>query len=113
MKNKLLCLIILMILLTTVGCSSENSAISRKMEGISHLVEKKKWEQAASEVNELKDVYQDQKLKLQFLGDEQEYEGVSREMNKLIPALEEKDVLEVKKELAAIDGYLESIYMDE
>ncbi|WP_176222120.1 DUF4363 family protein [Tuberibacillus sp. Marseille-P3662] len=112
MKKWLLCLSISVFTLTMAGCSAENSVILKKTDIISHLVDQKKWKQATSKVNDLKDAYQDQKLKLQFLGDEQEYESISREMNKLIPALEEKDVLEVKKGLATINGYVESIYMD-
>jgi hypothetical protein len=49
-------------------------------------------------------------VKLQLLGDEEEYEEMSREIDKLEAAVQEKDKKQAKVSLATIQSILDEIY---
>jgi outer membrane murein-binding lipoprotein Lpp len=110
---RMTCWCILISLFVIAGCSSDGKLkndILNKTEEISSLVDQGHWDQIALEINTLHTLYQNQKWKFQFLGDEQEYEGMEREIDKLSAVVKEKDNVQIKLGLAEIESYLNSIY---
>jgi hypothetical protein len=96
------------------GCSNDginNSPIKYQIQEIKALVDGKNWSEASMAARNLKQLYEEKKWKLQLLGDETEYEGIDREIDKLSAAIEEKEPVQIKLGLAQIHTYLKSIYL--
>lgn len=75
-----------------------------------HSLNQEDWEQLKSQVNELNTLYEENKWKLQLLGDEGEYEGLNESINRLFAAINTEDLTQAKVELATIRSILEEIY---
>lgn len=82
----------------------------KQINKIENKLENPDWDEINLEANELKESYLKNKWKLQLIGDEDEYEGLYKSLNKLITATEEKDLINVRMELTDIRTYIEDIY---
>lgn len=97
------------------GWSQEGHAqlgkdLFQKIHQINQSVEKKNWKEAEQQALSLEKTYNRKRWKLQFLGDEAEYEGVDVYIQKLKSAISSKDSSNVKIELAEIRATLQNIY---
>lgn len=103
-------LLFLFILLS--GCSNitGESRFSEKMDSIEETLQEPDWKKLSSLVDELNEIYEQTKWKIQLLGDEGEYERLQENINLLIVAIEEKDIQETKLKLASIKTFLDDIY---
>lgn len=77
---------------------------------IEHSLEHPNWDVATVQADELKEIFNHQKWKVQLLGDEDEYESLNESINKLIVAIEEKDLLTTRLELSVIHTHIQDIY---
>lgn len=68
------------------------------------------WTELSRQADELKKMYEEDKWKLQLLGDEGEYEELYKSINKLIATVREKDPLSTRIEVAIARSLLEDIY---
>lgn len=94
------------------GCSniSGEEAFSNNIKAIEHALKKPDWNQIESLGDDLKKLYNQSEWKIQLLGDEDEYEGLQESINQLIAAIEEKEIPEIKLELATVKTFLDNIY---
>lgn len=77
---------------------------------IEEALDQPDWEQIELQANVLEDAYQNNKWKLQLIGDEGEYEGLYNSIQRMIAAIEEEDITNVKMELATIKSFIADIY---
>jgi len=82
----------------------------KQISQINRLVQKGHWKAAEKETSALRKMYQKKKWKLQLIGDEGEYEGLDREMDRLSEAVSAKDKAQTKVELGAIRSLIRNIY---
>ncbi|WP_179151990.1 DUF4363 family protein [Oceanobacillus senegalensis] len=104
---KILILIVISVLL--VGCQGEET-FNQTMDDIKQSVEQNEWKQAKHKIKTLAEIYTKEKWKLQLMGDEAEYEGISVELEKLKEAVDAKDKTQIKVGLGEIRGLLRGIY---
>jgi hypothetical protein len=109
-KYNLWMFILLLILLT--GCSNHTGKndFSKKINSMEQALLSPDWIQLKSLGNELEQLYLDNQWKIQLLGDEDEYESLQESINQLLVSIEEKDVTEIKLEMATIKTFIEDIY---
>ncbi|PAV28634.1 hypothetical protein CIL05_15170 [Virgibacillus profundi] len=109
MKRSVFFLLILVIL---SGCTNRigGDYFFEHITAMENQLEKTNWVLLSEEASKLKNMYSDNKWKLQLLGDETEYEGLHDNINKLIAAIDVEDQTETKVGLAAIESLLENIY---
>ncbi len=100
-----------MILLLS-GCTNKigGEVFFNRLDDMEQALEQEEWNTLTQHAEELKRIYNDQKWKLQLLGDEGEYENLYRSINNLIAAIKEKDSVNVRLELATTRSFLEDIY---
>ncbi|TRM11490.1 DUF4363 family protein [Lentibacillus cibarius] len=101
---------VLMILLS--GCTTKigEDVFITQVDELELALDQQDWNQITHYAEELKTVYQDEKWKIQLIGDEGEYEGLLESINKLIAATKEKDIKNVRMELASTKTLIEDIY---
>jgi hypothetical protein len=96
------------------GAQAAGSKVDRpliqKVTSIISYVEYDQWTLANQEVAKLRGMYKKEKWKLQLLGDEEEYEGLDRELDHLASAALDQDKTEAKKSLVHIRAILKAIY---
>lgn len=80
------------------------------MDQLEQALDHPEWEQITRQVYELKEIYEDNKWKLQLLGDEGEYEGLNESINKIIAAAKEEDTSNLRMELATVRSLIADIY---
>lgn len=108
--RKMIGFICLFVLL--VGCENNfgGQAFYDQIKEIESRVEAEDWDDVVVKAEELKELYKQDKWKLQLLGDEDEYEGLYEAINKLITAGKGKDEANVRMELSGIHTRIEDIY---
>ena len=84
--------------------------VTKQAKHILELIERNEWQQAIEPTEKLKQLYLKNKWKYQFLGDEEEYEQLNREIAKLRVAIKEQDTLESKIIIASILSIIHDIY---
>ncbi|UFU00286.1 hypothetical protein KO561_04860 [Radiobacillus kanasensis] len=77
---------------------------------IEGLVDSEEWDKASEEAYQLRDIYQNEKWKYQLLGDENNYKGIQKEMEKLLASISVEDKKQVKVETAVIRTLYKDIY---
>lgn len=103
----LICLFVLL-----VGCESNigGQAFFDQINEVEGRMEAQDWDGVVTKAEELKELFRKDKWKLQFLGDEDEYESLYEAINKLIAAGKGEDEANIRMELAIIHTYIEDIY---
>lgn len=104
--------ILILILSILSGCSDtlKGENFLKYTNQIDYSITEGKWVETKTLTLKLKELYKNDKWKLQLLGDEGEYEGLYRSINSLIVACEESDSTNAKLELADIESYIEDIF---
>ncbi|MFC4024703.1 DUF4363 family protein [Oceanobacillus longus] len=80
------------------------------MDQLEQALDHPKWEQITLQADQLKSIYEDNKWKLQLLGDEGEYERLNESINNIIAAAKEEDTTNVRMELATARSLITDIY---
>lgn len=99
-------------LLFLVGCENNigGDVFFNQIDDIENALENEDWDEVTVQAEALKELYKQEKWKLQLLGDEGEYESLYESINKLIIATEEKDRMNIRIELSVIHTFIEDIY---
>lgn len=94
------------------GCNSlvGGDMFLESINSIEESITKEEWKACEDLINDLSNYYDDNRWKLQLLGDEGEYEGMLEAINRLDMAVSQKDVTESLLEIATIKAYIEGIY---
>ena len=100
----------LLLFLLLAGCSSGKDLFLNQIDQLDQALDEPEWEQIKSQSNELKKMYQENKWKLQMLGDEGEYEQLNESINTLIAATKEEDTTSARLELATARTLITDIY---
>lgn len=108
---KKICIGLMMITILT-GCSNMmgKDEFVENVQNIGQLVDQRNWDESNEQGQRLLKTYKSNKWKLQLMGDEGEYEQLFRNINRLLAAIEEKDNLQAKLELAMIQAIVDDIY---
>lgn len=104
--------LILLISILLTGCSTITGEkdFSKTFHSIEQALEDTDWKKLTSLGNELDELYEKSKWKIQLIGDEGEYESLQENINLFIVAIEEQDLPEIKYKLASIKTFIEDIY---
>lgn len=94
----------------SAGYKVESPSISNQVQIISSLINKEDWANALENSTKLKAIYNRQLWKLQLLGDEQEYDRLSREIEKLKASVKQKDKKQSQVSIAIIKTLIDEIY---
>jgi hypothetical protein len=108
-----ICLIVFSCLLLVGGCSDDkikNKPIYQQTAELENLINQEHWDEASNKIKEVQQIFETNKWKYQFLGDEREYGGLDEEISKLEVAIEEKNKIEAKQSIVLIELYLHSLY---
>lgn len=105
-------ILIMTVLLLLPGCSNMigKNDLNECITNLEQSLQQLDWETAQKQIDEMKKLYNSNKWKIQFLGDEGEYESLYESINKLNVVLEEKDLIYAKLELATIKSLVNDIY---
>jgi hypothetical protein len=109
-KKSFFILLILFFFLT--GCTGPigGDYFFDKIQSLEEALNKEDWQKAETLVEDMKTLYKKHHWKLQFLGDESEYEGTHESLSRLKAAVQNKDSNQALLELATIKSYIEDIY---
>ncbi|WP_249869991.1 DUF4363 family protein [Oceanobacillus saliphilus] len=110
MKKFLFIFMALLILLS--GCTNKvgGDYFFKQINMLEQSLENPDWKKIATQVEALKDMYDKNKWKVQLIGDEGEYEGIDESIRRLIAAIKEEDIINIRMELATIESLLEGVY---
>ncbi|GAB3804549.1 DUF4363 family protein [Virgibacillus kimchii] len=100
----------LLLLLTSCEIMVGGDVFFKQINEMENGLEDPNWEEAIVQAKELKEIYKNNKWKIQLLGDEDEYESLYESINKLITVTKEKDLMNTRLELVTIHTYIEDIY---
>lgn len=102
----------MIVILLLSGCSNKvgGDYFFNHIDEMEQALSQPEWTVITQQAEELKYMYKDNKWKLQLIGDEGEYESLDESIGKLIEAIKEEDILNVRMELATIKSYLNGIY---
>ncbi|WP_176330350.1 DUF4363 family protein [Oceanobacillus rekensis] len=100
----------LFILLSGCAQTIGGDIFFKPMDELEQALDQPEWEEISLQANELKSIYEDNKWKIQLLGDEGEYEGLNESINKMIAAAKEEDTTNVRMELATARSLIKDIY---
>jgi hypothetical protein len=81
-----------------------------KIQAIQKQIDSGQWKGIEDSVYELKVIFLKNKWKYQFLGDEEEFEGVGRRIDRLRAAVVERDTLESRLIMTEILSIIQEIY---
>lgn len=108
--NRSLFFLVFFFLLTGCTLKPGGEAFFSQLDKVETALEQQDWKEVAQRTEELQQVYQKEKWKIQLLGDEGEYEQLLESINKMIAITKEKDSSNVRLELAAARTLVENIY---
>lgn len=77
---------------------------------IEETLDQSDWDQAEKYASVFEDIYRKNKWKLQLIGDEGEYEGLNESIQRMIASIKEKDMKNVRVELATARSLISDIY---
>lgn len=102
----------ILVIILFSGCTKTigGEFLLNHIDQLEQALDHKDWEKISYQANELKNIYEDNKWKLQLLGDEGEYEGLNESINKIIAATMEEDVTNVRMEIATARTFVKDIY---
>lgn len=109
---KLKIILFVFLLITIPGCSNQvgGDYLFNHIDQLEQAIDQSNWDEVLLQSEELKDIYEDSKWKIQLIGDEDEYEGLYQSINNLIAVVKEKDTTNARLQLASIKSILEDIY---
>ena len=95
-----------------IGCENNigGDIFFNQIQTIEDALEHPDWTEVAAKAKELKQIYKEEKWKIQLLGDEDEYESLYESINKLIVASDKQDQMNTHMELSVIHTHIEDIY---
>ncbi|WP_010649773.1 DUF4363 family protein [Oceanobacillus massiliensis] len=104
--------IYLLVLVALSGCAGKigGDYFFNQIDQLEQALDDSEWKKMNAQAAQLKEIYQDNKWKIQLLGDEGEYEGLYQSINKLIAAAKEEDTVNFRIELSTIRSFVEDIY---
>ena len=104
--------ILLCILFFLSACTNQvgGEAIFNHINELEKGLDQPNWTELSIQANELKKMYEEDKWKLQLIGDEGEYEDLYKSIGNLIATVKEKDPLSTRMEIATTRTLLEEIY---
>lgn len=110
MKKLIIILTLLFIILS--GCENQvgGDYFFDHIDQLEQSLDQPKWDNITTQAEELKNIFKNHKWKIQFIGDEDEYEGLHESINNLIAAAKEQDSTSTRLELATVKSFLEDIY---
>ena len=112
MKKSILYLIILLVLSGfSVNNQINENGFKSNLEKMNIIVTQKKWKEANKTMQELTQIYHEEKWKLQLLGNEDEYNGIAKELKLLQTSIDVQDKKEAKYHLTIVKHKLNSIYL--
>lgn len=82
----------------------------QKIDQITHTIDQKNWSKAKTQSMELKKMYARKRWKVQFIGDEGEYEGVEMSLARLSTAIKEKSKVDALLETSELRALFKAIY---
>ncbi|RKD24973.1 hypothetical protein BEP19_03815 [Ammoniphilus oxalaticus] len=89
---------------------AKHETIFEQFEQLAQNVEREYWNRAAQDRQKVSVWYKKNKWKLQWLGDEAEYEQIYTDLDQLKSAIEEQDKLQAKMLISSIRATLRQIY---
>lgn len=109
MRKVMICILVLLLI---AGCDGPvgGKMFFEEIHAMERLLDHPDWEGIEKKGKRLQERYDQDKWKLQLLGDEGEYEAINESLYRLKAAIREKDTLEVRTELASIKAFLRDIY---
>lgn len=100
--------------LTGNGSSMEQAQFGhsffQKIDQVTRAVDQENWPKAKQKSAELKKMYASKRWKVQFIGDEGEYEGVEMSLAKLTTAIKEKSKVDALIEASELRALIKAIY---
>ncbi|MBM0066788.1 DUF4363 family protein [Alkalicoccobacillus gibsonii] len=107
--NKIILFTVIILLLS--GCNVVGGDLFyNPLNQIEETLDQSDWEQAEKYANAFEDIYQKNKWKLQLIGDEGEYEGLNESIQRMIAGVKQKDMTNVRIELATARSLISDIY---
>lgn len=110
MLKKIVIYMLLLILLSGCANISAGDLFFNHMDQLEEALDQPDWEQIKLQANELKVIYEDNKWKLQLLGDEGEYESLNETIQRIIAVVKEEDITNMRMELATARALVKDIY---
>lgn len=109
LKKTTICMLLFVLL---SGCSNiiGKDTFLNHMDQFEQALDDPEWKQIRDRADELEKIYNDNKWKIQLLGDEGEYERLSESIHIIIAAAKEEDTTNVRIELATARSLIEDIY---
>lgn len=97
---------------TLTGCSNltGEKEFRESLSKVEEPLHAGNWDEGKKHANELLDMYKTNKWRLQMIGAEDEYEQLHESINRLRTAIDEKNLLQAKLEMATIYGIFEEMY---
>ncbi|MFD2759614.1 DUF4363 family protein [Lentibacillus juripiscarius] len=95
------------------GCSDEtiqDLPITQSATEINSLISQSQWTKAQQKSKQVQNIYESNKWKYQLMGDETEYNKLDEAIAKLQVSIKTKDKAEVKRTIATIEHYVQSLY---
>lgn len=110
MKQKIILFVFLFI--TVPGCSNQvgGDYFFNHIDQIEQAIDQSNWDKVSFQADALKDIYENNKWKIQLIGDEDEYEGLYQSINNFIAVVKEQDTTNARLQLATVKSILEDIY---
>ena len=109
-RGKLVASLLMIMLLSACGNSIGSHAFYGVMDHIDEALEQSDWEQLDQYASQFEETYDQNKWKLQLIGDEGEYEGLYESIQKLLAGVKERDSTIVRIELASARALVFDIY---
>ena len=110
MIKKIIIFMLLFILLSGCANTIGGDIFFNHMDQLEQALDQLDWEKIKLQAKELKAIYEDNKWKLQLIGDEGEYERLNESIHKIIAAANEEDTTNVRMELATARTLITDIY---
>lgn len=94
------------------GCSSVTGQrdFNQFMSNLEHHLHAEDWDALHNQMDDLMKIYAKNNWKLQLIGDEGEYERLHESINRFTTAVEAREIMDAKLELATIKTIIEDIY---
>lgn len=110
MIKKVVMVTLIIVLLSGCTKTMGETTLLNHLDQLDQSLDDQDWEKLSNQAKELKSMYEDNKWKLQLLGDEGEFEGLNGSINKIIAATIEEDHANVRMEIATARTFIKDIY---
>ncbi|GGP09180.1 DUF4363 family protein [Oceanobacillus neutriphilus] len=109
---KKIIIIFTLIFIILSGCTNQvgGDHFFNQIDKLEKAIAQPEWSKVTSQAEELKQMFEEDKWKIQLIGDEDEYEGLDESISNLIAAAKEEDSINTRLELATVKSIFEGIY---